>query len=67
LLSHVEEEVLGVQRLSLLVGIVGRSGFDLRKEGLLNVELADVGNGSATDSVVGKLGGAVVNDGYLYR
>jgi hypothetical protein len=49
----------------LLVCVVGGGGFDLAEEVLLDVELADVGDGAALDGVVGEELGAVVDDGWL--
>jgi hypothetical protein len=66
LFAHVEEGVLGVEGLSLLVGVVGRRLFNLAEEVLLDVELADVRNCAALDSVVGEELGAVVDDGYAW-
>jgi hypothetical protein len=63
LLAHVEEEVLGVEGLFLVVGVVGGGGFDLCEEVLLDVELADVRDCAALDGVVGEEFGAVVDDG----
>jgi hypothetical protein len=63
LLAHVEEEVLGVEGLFLVVGVVGGRGFDLCEEVLLDVELADVRDCAALDGVVGEEFGAVVDDG----
>jgi hypothetical protein len=63
LLAHVEEEVLGVEGLFLVIGVVGGRGFDLCEEVLLDVELADVRDCAALDGVVGEEFGAVVDDG----
>lgn len=63
--SHIEERVLGIERLGLRVGAVGRGFLDLGEEGLLDVELADVGDCAALDCVVGEELGAVVDDGWV--
>lgn len=61
--THSEEKVLGVESLRLLVGVIGGGFFNLGKEVLLNVELADVGDCATLNGVVGQLGSAVVDDG----
>jgi hypothetical protein len=64
LLAHVEQHVSSVGGNLLRVRIVGRGLLDLAKEVLLDVELADVRDGSALDRVVGEDFGAVMDDGY---
>lgn len=65
LLAHVEKEVLGVEGLSLLVGVVGRSFFDFPEEVLLNIELACVRDCAALDSVVGQELSTVMDNGLV--
>lgn len=65
LLGHVEEHILRVGGDGLVVGAVGSRLFDLAEEVLLDVELADVGDGAALDGVVCELLRAVVDDGYV--
>jgi hypothetical protein len=57
---------LGVEGLRLLVGVVRRGLFDLTEEILLDIELTNVGDCAALDSVVGKEFGAVVDDGFVW-
>jgi hypothetical protein len=46
----------------LLVGVVGADGFDASEEVLLDVELADVGDGATLNGVVGEELSAMVDD-----
>jgi hypothetical protein len=65
LLAHVEKSVLGIGSLHLLVGVVRGCLFDFTEEVLLDVELADVRDCAALDSVVGEQFGAVVDDSWV--
>ena len=62
MLAHVEQHVLGVSGHLLGVDIVWSSLFDLIEKVLLDVELANMGDGPALNSVVGKKGSAMVHD-----
>lgn len=57
-----KQEIGGVLRQLLSVGVIRRRGLDSAQEGLVEVELPNVGNGTALDGVVGEAGGAVVDD-----
>jgi hypothetical protein len=63
LLTHVEEHVLGVEGLSLVIGVVWGSLFDLAQEVLLDIELANVRDCTALNGVVGEEFRAVMDDG----
>jgi hypothetical protein len=58
--------VLVVLSLGLLVCVGRRGLLDSLEQSVLEVELADVGDGAALDGVVGELGSAVADDGYSY-
>ena len=62
LLSHVEEGICGVGGNGLFVGVVRGGLLDLAKEVLLDVELANVRDSTALNSVVGEELSTVVND-----
>lgn len=62
-LTLLEELVLAVERQGLLVRVVWSCLLNGREEGLIKVELADMGDGAALDGVVGQLGCAVMDDG----
>jgi hypothetical protein len=64
LLGHVEERVGSVSGDGLLVGVVGGCLFHLAHEGLVDVKLADVRDGTALDGVVGEELRAVVDNGW---
>jgi hypothetical protein len=63
LLAHIEEGVCGVGCLDLFVSVIGWGLLDLAEEVLLDVKLANVGDGAACDGVVGEELSTVVNDG----
>jgi hypothetical protein len=66
LLGHVEERVSGVGGDGLLVGVVGGCLLDLAHEGLVDVELSHVRDGTALDGVVGEELGTMVDDSWAY-
>lgn len=60
--GHVEERVLGIGGHLLGIDVVRGSLLDLVEEVLLDVELTNVRDGAALDSVVGEKGSTVVNN-----
>lgn len=64
LLSHVEKRVCCVGSNGLLVGVVRRRLLHLTHEVLLDIELANVRDGTALNGVVGKELSTMVDDGY---